>query len=535
MESFFAPPTRAHSEKRGHMSTRPRRAGGGLQASLAGLSNPTPTSMELPDDDFDPTGGAFRDEDRSDDEFSDSDGSDGNDSDEGVLRPTKSDGGASGGKGKLRMRAGIALDDGEYVGKSSSRKEMEGAWAGEEEEDDDDDVDMSDDEGIESEVDDDEDDDDADDFEYPMSAGAANDALEAELAAVRVEETEANRLLAMKSQNQSKGIAVRVQNQSWERSLRTRIVLQKSLNLAAKMPTPSYLRALKKADKNVPPALAMAAASARSTLDALLRLQAALMESNPAIEQAYAENIDDSRVGTRKTRGAYAEASKLDLISKPANEAWKVTDAMFDRYTPFKEQSCDRWHRKAQVSSGKVGGGAGGSQEGNNNLMAFDQSLSQQVRSAMRLPDRLVRRSQPPTHLAPKRLGEPVRSYGDVKGGGEGVTYNETQNNKTDLHTSDDENNGRVPEVYEDADFYEQALKEFLDTHAGSSRIKSGLNPQIGQQKPAKRRKQVDRRASKGRKLRYHVQQPLVNFCAPIELEVPGWADKVFTRLFAKT
>ena len=51
--------------------------------------------------------------------------------------------------------------------------------------------------------------------------------------------------------------------------------------------------------------------------------------------------------------------------------------------------------------------------------------------------------------------------------------------------------------------------------------------------KPPKRRKIVDRRASKGRKLRYHVQQKLVNFCAPVELEVPEWAEKVFARLFA--
>jgi len=53
--------------------------------------------------------------------------------------------------------------------------------------------------------------------------------------------------------------------------------------------------------------------------------------------------------------------------------------------------------------------------------------------------------------------------------------------------------------------------------------------------KPAKRRKVVDRRASKGRKLRYHVQQKLVNFCAPVELEVPQWAEKIFGQLFASS
>ena len=91
----------------------------------------------------------------------------------------------------------------------------------------------------------------------------------------------------------------------------------------------------------------------------------------------------------------------------------------------------------------------------------------------------------------------------------------------------------RVAETYEDADFYEQALKEFLETRGAGSSPGAVSVPALS--KPPKRRKQVDRRASKGRKLRYHTQQPLVNFCAPAELEVPGWAEKVFTRLFASS
>ena len=106
------------------MKTRTRRAGGGLAAELAGLANPAPVSTELPDDDFDPTGGAVaRAADREDATSSDDSDADANafgDDDEGVFEPTKADR-ATVGKGKLRMRAGIAIDDGEYVGKSSSR------------------------------------------------------------------------------------------------------------------------------------------------------------------------------------------------------------------------------------------------------------------------------------------------------------------------------------------------------------------------------------------------------------------------------
>jgi protein AATF/BFR2 len=119
------------------------------------------------------------------------------------------------------------------------------------------------------------------DGEAAFNETSAANALEAELAAMRAEEAEANRLLKTKSQNVAKGAAVRTQNACWERSLRTRIVLQKGLTLAAKMPAPEYASAMRDADKGVAPALAVAAASARGALDALLRLQAALMDGNP--------------------------------------------------------------------------------------------------------------------------------------------------------------------------------------------------------------------------------------------------------------
>lgn len=47
-----------------------------------------------------------------------------------------------------------------------------------------------------------------------------------------------------------------------------------------------------------------------------------------------------------------------------------------------------------------------------------------------------------------------------------------------------------------------------------------------------KKRKQVDRRASKGRKLRYHIQDKLVNFMAPVEQPGHDIAAQLFGSLF---
>ena len=124
------------------------RAGGGL--NLAALANPAPASTELPDDDFDPTGGALpRDanadsgDDDSGDGFSDDDvGA----VDDGVLAPTEDDKGDEG--GRLRMRGGLSLDElgAEYHGKRTSRKAMEEAWAGAEDPDAEEDSEDDDDE-----------------------------------------------------------------------------------------------------------------------------------------------------------------------------------------------------------------------------------------------------------------------------------------------------------------------------------------------------------------------------------------------------
>lgn len=56
---------------------------------------------------------------------------------------------------------------------------------------------------------------------------------------------------------------------------------------------------------------------------------------------------------------------------------------------------------------------------------------------------------------------------------------------------------------------------------------------QLAAARPAKRRKVVDRRASKGRKLRFHTMDKLVGFMAPRELILPPFAEQLFGNLFS--
>lgn len=59
------------------------------------------------------------------------------------------------------------------------------------------------------------------------------------------------------------------------------------------------------------------------------------------------------------------------------------------------------------------------------------------------------------------------------------------------------------------------------------------LPQQLAGARLPKRRKLVDRRASKGRKLRYHVMEKLVGFMAPAELVAPPFAEQLFGNLFS--
>jgi len=563
-----------------------RRTRGALAAELAALTNPAPTPAParaemLEDDDFDPTGGALARspaDDDSDAGASDS-GSPGASEDDGVFRPTREDVAAEreGTERKLRMRASIAQDDAEYVGKSSSRRAMERAWAGDEEEEEEDESDESDDDesdgGGDDESDDDEEsdggDDDDDDDEGgepsdarlaasardseeegddvaalaerasesdPESDPAASDSedasLRAELASFRAEEAEAVRLARAKSKNVAKGVAVRRQNDAWARALRTRIVLQKSVGVVAKFPTPRYHAAMRSEDDDVAPAMEEAARAAKAALAVLGTLQAALLDANPAVDEARAEEEeeeDPSDPKKRRRESATAAFARRNVrAGSSADDVWAALDATYARFAAFRDRSCDRWHRKANVQTGKASSsGGGGDARG-----AFDRALSEQVASAMQPPDRLLARSRPPAHLAPRRLGEPkvgtLPGAHDAGDGAEKVAGEDDTPDASALSSGNDR--GRVEELYDDADFYEQSLKEFLESRGGGGGA-AGLAAHAA--RPKKRRKAVDRRASKGRKLRYHVQQPLVNFVAPVEMEVPAWAEKLFQRLFA--
>ncbi|KAA1468761.1 TRAUB-domain-containing protein [Dentipellis sp. KUC8613] len=86
------------------------------------------------------------------------------------------------------------------------------------------------------------------------------------------------------------------------------------------------------------------------------------------------------------------------------------------------------------------------------------------------------------------------------------------------------------PELFDDTDFYQQLLRDVIDAKSGNV---GGNEDWKVMQKERKKRKGVDTKASKGRKLRFEVHEKLQHFMVPVPLAGGGWHEEQIDELFA--
>ena len=89
---------------------------------------------------------------------------------------------------------------------------------------------------------------------------------------------------------------------------------------------------------------------------------------------------------------------------------------------------------------------------------------------------------------------------------------------------------GEDEHIYDDADFYGLMLKELLEAKSADSAAASNIDLSFQMRREAKTRKNVDTKASKGRKLRYTVHEKLQNFMAPEDRRT--WSERQANELF---
>ncbi|KAK1424527.1 hypothetical protein QVD17_19857 [Tagetes erecta] len=286
-----------------------------------------------------------------------------------------------------------------------------------------------------------------------------------------------------------KGKAVKNQRALWDKTLEFRFLLQKPFSTSNRLPQEPIKSDFCNSSEGVKEAYSGLIDSTKKTLDSILKLQEALVENNLSIMNATEE--DDA--------AQYSKSLNALRNSTEGDEEWLQISQMQSRIVPFRNNSVDKWQRKTQVTSGAAGM--------KNKFQAFNQDISEQVASYMRDPSRMIKGMQQ------RRSVVPV--FGDVS---------DSTLDKDEATNADGD-----PELLDDSEFYQQLLREFFETvNAGSSETAFYALKRL----QTKKRKIVDRRASKSRKIRYHVHEKIVNFMAPEPMNIPPMAPKLFENLF---
>lgn len=237
----------------------------------------------------------------------------------------------------------------------------------------------------------------------------------------------------------------------WDSLLKTRIGLQQLLANSHKLP-PSREHALFCAHtERAPSAFGSTAQAVKGLARELLDLQELL----------------DCTAGGTEDGGAQDNASSEDSSARDTTEhLWATMQKRFhDRLVPRFSELSDWWGARSRA----LGGGM-------QRLKVINQSIVKQVDMVMANKEELVQKSRV------------RRSSSRILG----LEKKDT----VQPHES----------IYDDGDFYQTLLMDFIQaSSAGGTAAK----------KSKSKRKRVDRRASKGRKLRFHVHPKLMNFVAP--------------------
>ncbi|KAK6804335.1 hypothetical protein RDI58_002119 [Solanum bulbocastanum] len=292
-----------------------------------------------------------------------------------------------------------------------------------------------------------------------------------------------------KDEDLLKGQAVKNQKALWDKTLELRFLLQKPFSNANRLPQEPIRSSFCDSEDTVEDAYSDLLASSRKTLDSILELQEVLLEKNPSITKSMDVNS-----------GKRSKLLEDSVKSGEVDDDWQKISQMHSRMAAFRDKSIDKWQRKTQVTSGAAAI--------KGKLQAFNQDISQQVAGHMRDPSKMIKGMQ--------QSRSAVALFGtvpDATGNGEGT------------------NMDGDPELLDDSEFYQQLLKEFFEAvdPASSETAFYALK-----RLQTKKRKIVDRRASKSRKIRYNIHEKIVNFMAPNQpVNLPEMAPKLFENLFS--
>jgi protein AATF/BFR2 len=201
----------------------------------------------------------------------------------------------------------------------------------------------------------------------------------------------------------------------------------------------------------------------------------------------------NAAAGSAKVGGKRKRTMELNT---PSSEIWKNLQDSESTAIETRQSTLEKWSARVRDAtalpvSSKL------------NNTARQQTITDVLQEQLSNSDRLIKRTKMPRSCAPVQAK---------------------------LKITED------PHIYDDADFYQLLLKELVDQRmmdsSSTSAPSDGGRPvaQWTAVKEAKTKKNVDTKASKGRKMRYTVHEKLQNFMAPEDRG--SWEQDAVDRFF---
>jgi protein AATF/BFR2 len=275
-----------------------------------------------------------------------------------------------------------------------------------------------------------------------------------------------------------KGRAVKTQRTTFDSLLNTRIKLQKAL-----------------IGTNTLTGVISESASTEDTQDAFLAAETAAFTLWSTLN-SLRETLESSRTGHKRKHAAYT-------LDTPTEDLWTHMRSQELSASSTRVSILEKWNQKARGASAIT------PKNKLNNSASANQSIVDVLQEQLH-GDRLTKRARTPRSCAPLQLAAAPSTTEPLS-------------------------------IYDDADFYGLLLQSLLeqrsaDSIAASSSISLSLPTGFQMRREAKTKKNIDTKASKGRKMRYTVHEKLQNFTAPEDRGTWGEraADELFGSLFGR-
>lgn len=287
-----------------------------------------------------------------------------------------------------------------------------------------------------------------------------------------------------------------------------RIRSQRCLNQANQLPNSGFMNIFMESNPQgeVKQAQSQLKGQLVELMESLLTLKGEFIQEN-VLDPASDEEKKKLDAICQKRRDLKRKAPEdLDLL---AVASWQEMNAIDrDFLIPYRDETIDKWHRKIHVSSS--------ASLLNKKLKVLNQNPTDQIRQLLGSDkDRLIKRTQVNRQLKRDwlRVEKPQQQ----------------ESEKPSEKESD-------PYLFDDNDFYSMLLRELIDSKVADSSDSTFISMQWAkirelQRKNKKQKDGVDRKASKGRKIRHQVHEKLVNFMVPRHRGT--WHDEMIDEICA--